>query len=111
MDAATELLQEHRYAGAEWREELERLQRALIHAGFEMLRPGGVLVYATCSSDSRQNQAVVHWLLDREPSAKLGYVDSCGIPATRYGGEGMLLLAPNTSGTSGLFVCCLTKTY
>ena len=41
---------------------LERLQRELLQAGAALVRPGGRLVYATCSLSPRENQAVAHRL-------------------------------------------------
>jgi 16S rRNA C967 or C1407 C5-methylase (RsmB/RsmF family) len=32
--------------------------------GFQLLRPGGVLVYSTCSLTAAQNEDVVRWLLE-----------------------------------------------
>lgn len=39
------------------------LQKRLIQSGFTLLRPGGVLVYSTCSLATEQNEDVVSWLL------------------------------------------------
>ena len=36
-----------------------------------MLRPGGQLVYATCSTEPEENLEVVETLLNSEPEAKL----------------------------------------
>lgn len=58
-------------ADKEGRQKLELLQRQLLQNGFRMLRPGGVLVYSTCSSDTAQNEDIVKWLLDTEPLANL----------------------------------------
>jgi hypothetical protein len=44
--------------------ELTALQRGLLMNGFQRLRPGGCLVYSTCSQDAAQNEEVVRWLLD-----------------------------------------------
>ena len=51
--------------------EIEELQLALLHAGFALLRRGGVLVYATCSLSRRQNEDNVAALLRAEPAAVL----------------------------------------
>lgn len=42
------------------------LQRALINAAYEVLKPGGVLVYATCSLLAEENEFIVQELLERE---------------------------------------------
>lgn len=50
---------------------LSRIQCALLRSSFRMLRPGGQLVYATCSTEPEENLGVVETLLDSEPEAKL----------------------------------------
>lgn len=56
------------------RSEIDRmatLQKELILHGFEMLRPGGILVYSTCSVLVKENEEVVNYLLTKCPSAKM----------------------------------------
>jgi 16S rRNA C967 or C1407 C5-methylase (RsmB/RsmF family) len=50
---------------------LEALQRALLASGFACLKPGGRLVYATCSLQASQNEGVVQWLLAAQPTSQL----------------------------------------
>jgi 16S rRNA C967 or C1407 C5-methylase (RsmB/RsmF family) len=52
-------------------EELVQLQRRLASSGFRMLKPGGFMVYSTCSLSSRQNEEVVSFLLDKFHDAAL----------------------------------------
>ncbi len=40
-------------------------QKSLISRGFEMLRPGGTMVYSTCSCEPEENEGVVSSLLER----------------------------------------------
>lgn len=40
-------------------------QKGLIKAGFEMLRPGGVLIYSTCTLSVEENEGVVDWLVGK----------------------------------------------
>lgn len=60
-----------------WRvraQELERfhsLQLRLLANGFAALRPGGEVLYATCSTEPEENESVVGEFLDREPAAEL----------------------------------------
>jgi 16S rRNA C967 or C1407 C5-methylase (RsmB/RsmF family) len=37
------------------------LQRTILKAGLSLLKPGGVLVFATCSLEEEENQAQVTW--------------------------------------------------
>jgi 16S rRNA C967 or C1407 C5-methylase (RsmB/RsmF family) len=52
--------------------ELQTLQRRLLRNAFALTRRGGgTLVYSTCSLLDAQNEAIVQWLLDCEPTARL----------------------------------------
>ncbi|GIX46959.1 MAG: SAM-dependent methyltransferase [Candidatus Tectimicrobiota bacterium] len=48
--------------------DLPRLQRQLLLRGFDLLRPGGTLVYATCTYNPAENEAVVQSLLEQRPA-------------------------------------------
>lgn len=47
------------------------LQRRLIATGYRLLKPGGKLVYSTCSLSQDQNEKIVQWLLDENKCATL----------------------------------------
>jgi len=87
------------------------LQTALLRRGFELLKPGGALVYATCSRDDAQNERVIADFLARTPDARAVEPDQlANAPAAR----GTLipqarLFSPQASDTSGLFLCKLEK--
>ena len=55
--------------------EAARKQRALLRSGFAAVKPGGRLVYSTCSFAPEENEANVDYLLSREPSAELVAMD------------------------------------
>lgn len=40
-----------------------QLQQRMIFNAFRLLKPGGVLVYSTCSFSTAQNEEIVTWLL------------------------------------------------
>jgi len=50
---------------------LQNLQRNLLASGFRLLKPGGTLVYSTCSMSKTQNEDIVEWLLREQPKAEL----------------------------------------
>ncbi|MBO8125969.1 MAG: 16S rRNA (cytosine(967)-C(5))-methyltransferase RsmB [Firmicutes bacterium] len=62
-----------RRADSRWRKsesdlvELPRLQKAILASSALTVKPGGVLVYSTCSIDPAENQEVVEWFLSQNP--------------------------------------------
>ncbi|GBG29322.1 Ankyrin repeat domain-containing protein 17 [Hondaea fermentalgiana] len=90
---------------------LASLQRRLILNGFDSLRPGGRLVYSTCSFAEAQNEAIVEHLLRERPSARV--VDPGVHPSvpSRISSRlaGSLLFDPAGSQTSGLFLSAVVK--
>jgi hypothetical protein len=92
--------------------ELATLQYGLLRAGFQLLRPGGTLVYSTCSFARAQNEDVVSKLLEMEPCAQLVRVNAlAGAPSRPGTLPHTLRFDPQTSQTSGLFIASITKDY
>ncbi len=60
----------HRYKETPEKERLPDLQKKILLRGFDLLRPGGVLLYSTCTYNPEENEAVVSHLL-REREARL----------------------------------------
>ncbi len=50
---------------------LGQQQERLLDAGLKLLKPGGTLVYSTCSIDADENREVVRRVLANQPSARL----------------------------------------
>jgi 16S rRNA (cytosine967-C5)-methyltransferase len=50
---------------------LGQQQERLLDTGLKLLKPGGTLVYSTCSIDADENQEVVKRVLANHPSARL----------------------------------------
>lgn len=48
-------------------EELSRLQREILSVVWQYVKPGGKLIYSTCTIHSKENQENVRWLLDHHP--------------------------------------------
>lgn len=47
------------------------LQKGLIVSGFRALRPGGIMVYSTCTIAPEENEGVMDYLLKKFPEAEL----------------------------------------
>jgi 16S rRNA C967 or C1407 C5-methylase (RsmB/RsmF family) len=90
---------------------LEALQRSLLAGGFGCLREGGSLVYSTCSFARRQNEDVVSWLLEREPTARCVPLASLAAATPSRPGslEHTVRFEPCASRTSALFIAKIER--
>ena len=89
--------------------ELVAKQAAILEAAATLVKPGGRLVYATCSLLAAENDEVVAAFLARRPEFRL--VPAEGILAGQgitLAGE-MLRLRPDLHGTDGFFAAALEK--
>lgn len=99
---------------ARWRKsedelpELSRLQFELLRHAVELLRPGGVVVYSTCSPDLRETREVV----DRAV-AELGVTEEDAHPLVspmgRVGHEKSVQMWPHRHGTDAMFFAVLRR--
>ncbi|MDZ8186680.1 MAG: 16S rRNA (cytosine(967)-C(5))-methyltransferase [Nostoc sp. ChiSLP02] len=107
----------HRHADARWRQtpesvrELSMLQRQLISHTSTFVKPGGVLVYATCTLHPAENeQAIAAFLAESpdwqiEPPKSLDFLDFGRITP-----EGWFKLWPHREDMDGFFMVRLRKT-
>lgn len=90
---------------------LHPLQEALLAAAVDALRPGGEVLYVTCSTDERENEAVVEAVLRARPAAEAAPVaerlpDAPGVVPGRLGS--VRLFGPD-SGTDSFFYARLRR--
>lgn len=87
-------------------------QRELIDSAFHALRPGGTLVYSTCTLNREENESVIAWLLARYPQEvevlPLGELFASADQALTP--EGFLHVFPQIYDCEGFFVARLRKT-
>ncbi|HDG1691368.1 TPA: 16S rRNA (cytosine(1407)-C(5))-methyltransferase RsmF [Kluyvera georgiana] len=87
-------------------------QRELIDSAFHALRPGGTLVYSTCTLNREENESVIAWLLARYPQEVevllLGELFASADQALTP--EGFLHVFPQIYDCEGFFVARLRKT-
>lgn len=111
-----------RRADSRWRREKEdlvelpRLQKAIISGAAEMVKPGGILVYSTCSIQPEENQDVVEWFLKRNPGWQVddfhAHLELAAEFGSYLGGSNanldkFLFLYPHREGTDGFFAARL----
>lgn len=104
-------------------ETLVATQRQLLDNAANMLPPGGILVYATCSIEQEENYENIRWFLEKHPEFKPQSIEGFlpGEIISRWTAEswweetqrdlhnGMLQLLPSRHGFSGFFVCRLKR--
>jgi 16S rRNA (cytosine967-C5)-methyltransferase len=87
--------------------ELCEIQAKLLDGYSALVRPGGRLVYATCSLERSENEAQVEAFLERHPEFTLdSAAPVVGAKATR---GGYLRLFPHIHNTDGFFAAVLVR--
>ena len=102
-----------RHPDARWRvspEALARLaaqQADLLDAASEAVRPGGLLVYATCSLEPEENEQQVDRFLERHPVFHREPAE--GFPAALLSAKGDLMILPHRHAMDGGFAARLRR--
>lgn len=87
---------------------LNVLQSELLDSAIKLVRPGGVIVYSTCSPDLRETRAVVDRALESGQVAELDAHPL--VPGmTGVGGEKSVQMWPHRHGTDAMFFAVLRK--
>ena len=93
--------------------ELTRAQAAILAAGAAALRPGGVLVYSTCTISPSENERQISTFLESHPGFTLDDMGSTRSPVTAIGTPVMegraLLTLPHRDRTAGFFIARLCR--
>ena len=98
---------------ARWRKTPEEiaalapLQRAILKSAAAAVKPGGVLVYSTCTIERGENEAVVEDFLAQHEDFALECVGDL-LPGKKRP-ETMLQLYPQRDGTDGFFIARLRR--
>jgi 16S rRNA (cytosine967-C5)-methyltransferase len=87
--------------------ELGDLQRVLLDAAVDLLRPGGVVVYATCSLEPEENDEVVDFVLGRREDVREWPIEE-EAPG-EFVRDGRLSTWPHRHGIDGAFAARLRK--
>jgi len=90
-----------------------RLQRDIVADAWECLNPGGILIYSTCTFNTKENEENVRWIIDTYDAEPLSVptdpswhitgslVEGFDVPVYRF--------IPGITKSEGLFVCVMRK--
>ena len=93
---------------AEAIEELAALQARLLEHAVTLLRPGGRILYSTCTIDPSEDEAVIESFLSRHPEFKV-IVPAERCPAELLTEKGFVRTWPHRHGIGGAFAALLEK--
>ena len=103
-----------RHPDARWRLRVSDLavmaavQRSIIRAAATAVRPGGLLVYSTCSLETEENDAQIESFLSDNPGWRLEPPPEGVVPAAVLD-AGRLRVLPQRHGTDGAFAARLRR--
>ena len=107
----------HRHADARWRQtpesvrELSVLQKELITHTSTFVKPGGVLVYATCTLHPAENEEIISTFLAESPDWQIESPSGFESPASAYSTpQGWFKVWPHRQDMDGFFMVRLRKT-
>jgi 16S rRNA (cytosine967-C5)-methyltransferase len=103
-----------RHPDARWRLRISdlavttTLQRAILRGAAEVVKPGGLLVYSTCSLEPEENEEQVRSFADARPDFVLEPPPAGVVPPTTID-AGYLRVLPQQHGTDGAFAARLRR--
>ena len=89
--------------------ELAALQRQILSVVWKYVKPGGTLVYSTCTLSPEENEETMRWFLQEHPDFSVQPFSLPGNYGTLDAPEGMLRLYPHRVRGEGHFVACLRR--
>ena len=84
------------------------LQSSILKAAAKVVKPGGLLVYSTCSLELEENDAQVEEFLARNPDWTLEPPPAGAVPPETLD-RGFLRVLPQVHGSDGAFAARLRR--
>jgi len=100
----------HRHADARWRQtpetvaELVPLQQAILEQAVTWIKPGGHLVYSTCTLHPAENEGVIHHFLEQHPDWSIVPPPDPSLALPYATPEGWLRVLPHRHRMDGFFM-------
>ena len=89
---------------------LAALQREILSVVWQYVKPGGRLIYSTCTVNPRENEEQVKWLTDHFPFESVSIEDKLGenLPAKTLK-DGFIQLVPGIHPCDGFFIAAFER--
>ena len=89
--------------------EVAGLQKKILGTVWNYVKPGGVLIYSTCTVSREENEDTAEWFRQNFPFEPLP--PAMSLPAVCREGEkeGCVRLLPGENGTDGFFIACFRR--
>jgi 16S rRNA (cytosine967-C5)-methyltransferase len=91
--------------------ELSLLQKELLKQTATWVKPGGVLVYATCTLNEQENEQVIHWFLENHSDWQIQLPSSSSPAHSFITREGWIKVFPHRHHMDGFFMVKLKKEF
>lgn len=89
--------------------EIVQLQREIIANVIDYIKPGGILMYSTCTMNPGENEEMVEWICETFDLERVSMADSLPEPLKKEAAQGMVQLLPGVHETDGFFFAKLRK--
>jgi len=87
---------------------LQTIQLALLDEAVKLLKPGGILVYSTCTVDTEENRGTAEKFMNTHPQMEQIPAE---LPAAfKSKGQGFVQVFPQDFGSDGFFIASFRKT-
>lgn len=90
-------------------EEIIVLQKEILENAVSYVKPGGILMYSTCTINPAENEKMVEWLCENHPFTLEDMSSFLPESLKKEGASGMLQLLPGIHETDGFFFAKLKK--
>lgn len=92
-------------------DELVKIQKRILYTSSRYVKPGGVLVYSTCTIEPKENEELVRWFLSENKEFEMEDISNLLPEALRKdtAKEGYVQLYPNIDGIDGFFISKMRK--
>lgn len=90
---------------------ISKLQDQLLRTVAPLLKPGGILVYSTCTVESEENEQAIARFLSEHPEFEPDSAAGAHLPQLErsYLQPGIVRILPHDYGTDGFFIAALRK--